>query len=304
MKNKVFVIGLSGESVFLNVDEYHKNGETLHSKTFKSEVGGKGYNQVIALNKFGSDVFYLSSIGYDYYGEKCEEFLKQKNVNSLFVKKDLPTAFATILTNSHGENQVTVYDGATRLLDKRDVLKVEDEIKTSSVVLLQLEVPLSVNLEAVRIAKANNVKVIINPAPAINYNLELLQYADIITPNESEARKIFGMNESEDINNILVKMKEVLIKEVIVTLGDKGAMRFFNESVEYYPPLKVKAVDTTGAGDIFNAMLAYMISNETEMKLAIEYAIIASALSVTRKGVVDAIFKLEEVKEEYEKNRH
>lgn len=305
MNNKVTVIGLSGESIFLNVNKFHENGETLHANTFKSEVGGKGYNQALALNKFGSDIFYLSSVGKDYYGDKCEELFKEKNIRSLFVRKDAPTALATILTNDSGDNQVTVYDGATRLLDEKDIETIKNEILTSSVILLQLEVPLSVNLLAAKFAKENNVKVIINPAPVINYSEELLRLADIITPNESEARKIFGLEEYESITIITQKMKEKKIKEVIVTLGDKGAIHFFDDVVEYYLPLEVKAVDTTGAGDIFNAMLAYQISNNLDTSLAIEYAIVASALSVTKRGVVDAIPNLEEIKEKlYEKDRY
>lgn len=297
MENKVTVIGLSGESIFLSVDEFHKIGETLHTKSLNSEVGGKGYNQVLALKKFDCDVFFLSSIGSDASGKKCEEFLNERNIKNLMIKKDIPTAIATILTNSKGDNQVTVYEGAVSLLNESDVLSVSEEIKTSKVLSLQLEVPLSVNLKAAKIAKENNVKIIINPAPVINYSLELLQYADIITPNESEARKIFSLDENDNLEKIKEKIEVLKLNEVIVTLGEKGAAYFNKKEIKYFPPLKVAPIDTTGAGDIFNAMLVKMIALGKDIDEAIKYAIVASALSVTKKGVVDAIPLLTEIEE-------
>ena len=124
-ENKIAVIGLSGESIFLNVDHFHKLGETVHADSLKTECGGKGYNQAIALKKFGADVTYLSSIGKDIYGDKCEKYLIDNGVKPIMVKKDLPTALATILTDKNSENQVTVYSGATVALNKKDIEKVE-----------------------------------------------------------------------------------------------------------------------------------------------------------------------------------
>lgn len=297
MENKVTVIGLSGESIFLSVDEFHKMGETLHANSFNSEVGGKGYNQVLALKEFDCDVFFLSSIGSDFNGKNCEKFLNERNIKNLMVKKDIPTAIATILTNSKGDNQVTVYEGAVSLLNEEDVLLISEEIKTSKVLSLQLEVPLCANLQAAKIAKENNVKIIINPAPVINYSLELLQYADIITPNESEARKIFSLDENDDLEKIKEKIEDLKLNEVIVTLGEKGAVYFNKGETKYYSPLKVASVDTTGAGDIFNAMLVKMIALGKDVDEAIKYAIVASALSVTKKGVVNAIPLLSEIEE-------
>lgn len=295
MKNKVVVIGLSGESIFLNVNDFHKKGETLHANCLNSEVGGKGYNQILALKKFGCDCFYLSGVGNDASGKKCEDFLIERNIKNLMLKKDLPTALATILINSRGDNQVTVYEGATNLLNEKDVILIGEEIKSSDVLSLQLEVPLCVNLKAAKLAKENNVKIIINPAPAINYSLELLQYADIITPNESEARKIFALSDNEPIENISSKLDEYKIKEVIVTLGEKGAIYISKDKIKQYLPLKVCAIDTTGAGDTFNAMLAFKLANGFDIDLSIKYAIIASALSVTKSGVINAIPTTEEI---------
>lgn len=296
--SKVFVIGLSGESIFLKVNHFHKPGETLHADSLNSECGGKGYNQAVALKKFGSNVSYLSSVGKDLYGDKCEKYLLEKGINAFMIKKDTPTALATILTNDLGDNQVTVFTGATNLLDEEDVLKVENEIASSNYLLLQLEVPLKANLKAVEIAKKNNVKIVINPAPAKNYTLEFLQSADIITPNEEEAKTIFNINNLEEIKE---KMIELKIKEVIVTCGSEGALHFKNGNINKFPTLKVEAIDTTGAGDTFNAMLVYKLSNGYSVDESIKWANVAASLSATKRGVMEAIPSIDEIKKTCEK---
>lgn len=295
---KIFVIGLSGESIFLNVDHFHKLGETVHADSLKTECGGKGYNQAIALKKFGADVTYLSSIGKDIYGDKCEKYLIDNGVKPIMVKKDLPTALATILTDKNSENQVTVYSGATVALNKKDIEKVENEIKECDYLLLQLEVPLEANLKAVEIAKKHNVKIVINPAPAQNYTLELLQNADVITPNEEEAKTIFDLKD-EPLEKILDKMDEYKIREVIVTIGKNGAMHFKNGNIEIIPSIKVEAIDTTGAGDTFNAMFVYQLSLGLDIKESIKWANVAAALSTTKRGVMDAIPNIDDIKKNF-----
>ena len=263
---KVFVIGLSGESIFLNVDHFHKLGETIHAESLETECGGKGYNQAVALKKFGADVTYLSSIGKDVYGDKCEKYLMDNGVKPIMIRKNLPTALATILTDKNSENQVTVYSGATVELSGKDVEEVEEEIKECDYLLLQLEVPLEANLKAVEIAKKHNVKIVINPAPAQNYTLELLQSADIITPNEEEAKTIFDLKDG---------------------------------NIEIIPSIKVEAIDTTGAGDTFNAMLVYQLSLGLDTKESIRWANVAAALSTTKRGVMKAIPNVDEIKKKF-----
>lgn len=291
---KIFVVGLSGESIFLKVDHFHKLGETIHAQTLETECGGKGYNQAVALKKFGADVTYLSSIGKDVYGGKCEKYLMDNGVKPIMIRKNLPTALATILTDKNSENQVTVYSGATVELSGKDVEEVEEEIKECDYLLLQLEVPLEANLKAVEIAKKNNVKIVINPAPAQNYTLELLQSADIITPNEEEAKVIFDLKD-EPLEKIIDKMVEYKIKEVVVTIGKEGAMHFKDGIVEVIPSIKVNAIDTTGAGDTFNAMLVNKLSLGYDIKESIKWANIAAALSTTKRGVMNAIPTLDEI---------
>lgn len=295
---KVFVIGLSGESIFLNVDHFHKLGETIHAESLETECGGKGYNQAVALKKFGADVTYLSSIGKDVYGDKCEKYLMDNGVKTIMIRKNLPTALATILTDKNSENQVTVYSGATVELSGKDVEEVEEKIKECDYLLLQLEVPLEANLKAVEIAKKHNVKIVINPAPAQNYTLELLQSADIITPNEEEAKTIFDLKE-EPLEKILDKMDEHKIKEVIVTIGKNGAMHFKNGNIDIIPSIKVEAIDTTGAGDTFNAMLVYQLSLGLDTKESIRWANVAAALSTTKRGVMKAIPNVDEIKKKF-----
>ncbi len=292
---RVFVIGLGGESLFLKVDHFHKIGETVQAQSLHSECGGKGYNQAVALQRFGANTIFLSAVGNDNNGDKCIKYLLDNNIDAKIIKKDLPTPLATILIDKNGENQVTVYNGAISLLNENDVDLYQKEISESDILLLQLEVPLNVNLRAMEIAKKNNVKVILNPAPAKLYSDELLQKADIITPNEEEARTIFKLNDNDDLEIIKDKMKKFNIKEVIVTIGSNGALHFKNGKCQHFPGVFAKTIDTTGAGDIFNAMLAYQLSMNKEIEEAIKYANVCASISTTKKGVMEAIPSIKEV---------
>ena len=293
--NKVFVIGLSGNSYFLESDHLPKKGETLITTSFHEEVGGKGYNQADVLKKLGSDVFFLSTIGNDEGGKKCVDDLNKRGINNALLVKDDKTAFAYIVKDNDGENIVTEYPGASRKLKVNDVLEYKEKIASSDVLSLQFEVPFSANLEAISIAKENNVKIVINPAPYNEEYLSLLQFADVITPNEIEARSIFKLSDDDSLEKILDKMEEAKIKEVIVTIGKNGALHFKDGIITKYETIKINPVDTTGAGDSFNAMLCYALSNNYEMEEAIIKSNICASISTLFKGAINADISLEKI---------
>ena len=296
--NKVFVIGLSGNSYFLKSDHLPKKGETLITTDFSEEVGGKGYNQVVTLKKLGCDAFFLSSIGSDDGGKKCVLDLKERGINFSLLEKDDKTAFAYILRDKFGENVVLEYPGASLKLKVLDVLEYKEEIEASDVLSLQFEVPFSCNLEAISIAKEKGVKIVINPAPYNSEYKSLLQFADVITPNEVEAREIFNLSDDEPLDRILDKMEEEKLKEVIVTIGKNGAIHFKDGIMTKYETIKVKAIDTTGAGDSFNAMLCYALANNYEVEDAIIYSNICASLSTLYKGAINSDISLDIIKEQ------
>ena len=284
--NKVAIIGLSGESIFMHVKNFHKKGETIQADSLHIEPGGKGYNQAIACTRFKSKVSYLSCVGNDVYGKYCEELMKKENIKTFYIYKEDKTPLATILTNDNGDNQVTVYPGANNCLSVKDLDRFYDEIKTSDVLLLQEEIPYEVMKQALIYAYNNNVYTILNPAPSV-YNIsELLPYINLLIPNEIEAQAIFGSD-----------FKEIEAKKlnVIITMGEKGIIIFDNGKKQEIPAVKTKVIDTTGAGDVFVSTVASFIKEKSLVECAILGNKVAS-LHITKPYVIDAIPNYEDIK--------
>lgn len=274
---KISVIGICGNSVFMYADHFHSKGETLVADECFEEIGGKGINQAIASARMGAEVSFLAAVGDDADGEKCRNTVKENNLKDFLVaKKGKRTTFAFILTDKNGENRVTEYVGAELEVD--DVFAFEQEIANSDILLLQHEVPTKVNEAAVEIAKKHNVKVILNPAPIREISDRVAENVYIVTPNEQEKTSI----SPERFAN------------VVTTLGDKGCK--VNEEV-FIPALKVKAVDTTGAGDTFNGVLAVCLADGMDLENACRYAVTASGLSVTKPYVLNSIPRKNEIEE-------
>lgn len=287
---KIAVIGLSGESIFLSVNILPSPSITLNANDYHSEPGGKGYNQAVACKKLGAEVSFLSKIGNDEYGNSCKSYMDKLGINSLFLKDEKSsTALATILTDQNGENEVIVYPGASSKLKKEDLYCFEEMIKSADVLLIQYELPLDVIKKAIEIAKLNNTKIILNPAPAKYDDVNLVESVDIVTPNFEEAKKIFNLPNNIKMEEIGEKLKNKINNIVIITLGKNGALYVERGYFQYFPSKNVKAIDTTGAGDVFNAAIAVSIANKKSIFEAIDFAIKASAISVTKKYVIESI---------------
>ncbi len=261
--SKVTVIGIVGNSVFLPVENFHIGGETVEASDAHFEYGGKGFNQAVAAARFGAEVTFIAAVGNDGF-DGIYKFLCNENIKPCLVKKDTPTAFAAIVTDKSGLNRVTVFQGAQ--LEPDDLEKFSDEIKNADVLLINNEVAESVNISATDTA---NGKIILNPAPVRKTSKEFLDKIDIFTPNEHEAEGL------EEYNNI------------IQTLGKDGCLIKSENTI--VPPTDDKAIDTTGAGDTFNGVLACEIAKGKSLKSAVEIAVKASGKSVTRKGAVSSI---------------
>ncbi len=301
MNTKILVIGLSGESIFLKVDHFHRKGETLRADNLVIEPGGKGYNQAVACKKLGAEVMYLTVVGDDEYGDYAIKYLEQMGIKVFYEKiKNSKTACATILTDSFGSNQVTVYSGASNYLCKKHIMLIEEAIKEVDFVLLQLEVSVELLREVIELAKKYNTEVVLNPAPAlISSDDELISKVDFLTPNEIEARDIFNIPDNIKVSEYGDFLGKIVKNNVIITLGDKGCLYVKPNYYRYFEPVKVDAVDTTGAGDVFNAALTTMLKNNS-VEEAIEFAVKASALSVCKPYVMNAIPTKKEV-DEYKK---
>lgn len=297
--SKIAVIGLSGESIFLKLNNLPTPSVTSHAKSCHIEPGGKGYNQAVACKKNGSIVTYLSKIGSDAYGKYCKEYMDNLGIiNKFIIDESNKTAVATILTSDDGENEVIVYPGASSDLTKEDVLLFKDEIISSDILLVQYEIGYEALCTAIDIAKENNVIIILNPAPAIYQDLDLLNKASIVTPNKEEAKVLYNIPDSLDICEYGKYLQDKVDNILIITLGKDGCLLVNNHKYQYFNTIKVESVDTTGAGDTFNAGLASMLNknfNEKDLEQAIKYGLAAASLSVTKPYVMDAIPNIDEV---------
>ncbi len=273
---KISVIGICGNSIFMNVDHFHEKGETIAAKSVFEEIGGKGINQAVACAKMGAGVSFLGAIGDDNDGEKCRQTAKKYGINGFFVEKSgKRTTFAVILTDKNGENQVTGYRSAE--LEPQDVSDFESEIANSDILLLQHEVPEEVNEVAVNLANKHNVKVILNPAPIREIPEKIAKYVFAVIPNSQEKKAI----------------DESLFRNCITTQGSKGCDI---NGETFINAIDVKAVDTTGAGDTFCGVFSVMIAEGKDIETACKYAVCASGLSVTKNGALNSIPTSEQIK--------
>ncbi len=264
--NRVAVVGIVGNSVYLPVEKFHVGGETVEASSVHFELGGKGFNQAVAAARMGAEVSFLAAVGVDGKGN-IEDFLSAETVQSVLVQKEEPTAFAAIVTDATGANRVTVYQGAQ--LTASDVELFREQIEACDILLLNNEVAEEVNLAAIEIARSKGIKVILNPAPERKTDERILDNVYLFTPNEHEAKGL-----------------EAYLN-VVQTLGAKGC--FVKADNEIVPSVKVKAVDTTGAGDTFNGALAAELATGKPLIEAVKTAVKASGNSVTKRGAVNSI---------------
>ncbi|MBR4862929.1 MAG: ribokinase [Oscillospiraceae bacterium] len=274
--NKIAVIGMAGNSAFMSVEKFHTAGETVAASAIHFEPGGKGFNQAVAAARFGAKVSFFCAVGTE-YKQDIEDFLIRDGITPVLVQKPEPTAFATILTDAEGANQVTVYQGPK--LSAADLEAFESHIREADILLLNNEVPMAVNEKALNLAKESDTYVIWNPAPSVPIPEDLIRMTDLFTPNEHERE---GLSSARD---------------VIVTLGAKGCL--LQLEGETLPAVKQEnVVDTTGAGDTFNGVLAACLSRGDSRISAVKTAMAAAGLSVTRKYAATAIPYASEVKKD------
>lgn len=277
-------------------------GETILGDDFVVGPGGKGSNQAVAAAKAGCKVDFISKIGTDQYGEMAKKIYKEANVGSknVFITEKFSTGVAAILINKKtGDNAISVVPGAAGQLTIEDVNKAQNAIKNSSIFLTQLECPMESVVHALKIAKSNNVITILNPAPAAKLEKEIFPLIDYFTPNESEAS--FYVNQqisnSEDAKKYAKDILKLGVKNVLITLGEKGVY-FENLQESYFVPamnLKNKVVDTSGAGDAFNGAFAAALCENKSTKESIEFANKYAGISTTRIGTANSMPFLTEI---------
>ncbi|MED0674121.1 ribokinase [Aneurinibacillus thermoaerophilus] len=281
---KIVVIGSINMDLVTETPRVPALGETVLGSKFSTLPGGKGANQAVACARLGADVYMIGCVGEDSFGTMLIDNLKKEGVRVDGVEPVTQTAtgIASIVVEN-GDNSIIVVPGANHALTPNKVRRVEAMIREADVVLLQLEIPLDTVVEAVRIARKADVPVIVNPAPAAELPQEVLKDITVLTPNEYELAILLGKKPGEhgDFRGLMASYHGKLV----MTKGSDGAYYSDgNGNIRHQPGFQVEVVDTTGAGDTFNAALAVMIGQGCSIAEAVHYAVAASALSVTKFG--------------------
>lgn len=284
----VVVLGSSNTDMIIKTPRIPRPGETILGGTFTTAAGGKGANQAVAAARAGGTVSFIARIGTDMFGDRALAGFTADSIDITHVIRDetQPSGVALIFVDDHGENSIAVASGSNACLGPEDVKSAEHTIAESSVLLMQLEIPLETVMEAASIASKTGATVILNPAPAQPLPGSLLKNIGILTPNEHEAEQLTGIpvtgekSASEAARALIAKG----IRRVLVTLGSKGVYCVSDEFTGSIPPFKVNAVDTTAAGDVFNGVLAAALAEGHFLPDAVRFAQAAAALSVTKLG--------------------
>lgn len=290
---KLVVIGSSNMDLVITLPRIPAIGETVLGGKSSMVFGGKGANQAVASKRSGGDIAFITKVGNDLFGEQMKNHFEREGFRSDMILTDAaePTGIAQIFVSEKGENSIGVAPGANMKLLPGDIAPFTDLIKNAEVVLLQLETPLETIEYIADIACKYNVKLILNPAPAQKLSKSLLKKVWLITPNETEATLLTGIDVKDAASG--QKAAEVLlragIKHVLITLGAAGSLLCNAKGSEHFKAFNVKPVDTTAAGDVFNGTLAVAITNQASLQDAINFAAAAAAISVTRQGAQPSI---------------
>jgi ribokinase len=278
-----------------------KIGETIIGKDFKQMPGGKGANQADAIARLGVPVKMLGCVGDDITGKTLRASLHKDGVDisGIMVFEDVPTGVAAITVDDDGNNFIVVAPGANYRFFPENRQGIREAITVSKVIVTQLEIPLETGQYSLKLAKKLGKITILNPAPAANLDNELLTCVDLLIPNETELEFLSGLpvrNETEIIVAAQTMIKRG-VKEVIVTVGEKGCVYVNSKRSRIFEAYRMDAVDTTAAGDSFIGGMAVALSEGKTVEAAIPFAMAVAALTVTQKGAQESLPDRREVEE-------
>lgn len=284
---KICVVGSSNIDLISRVPRLPKLGETIVGHSFHMGFGGKGANQAVMAARLGAQVTMVTKVGRDVFGEGTRRNYQEQGIATTYVMDDERfSGVAPIFVDDSAQNFIVIIPGANLGLSPADARGAASVIKSADALICQLEVPVETTLEAFRVAKAKGVRTILNPAPAAPLPDELLRLTDLCVPNETEAEALTGqavttVTDAEAAAQALLKRGP---RTVIITLGDRGSLLVEDRIVELIPPVRVAAVDPTGAGDAYIGSLAVFLAEGLPMRDAVRRANAVAALSVTRVG--------------------
>ncbi len=282
MNKKICVIGSSNIDQFSYISEFPSSGETLIGDSFETGFGGKGANQAVMAGLLGADVYMISCLGNDIFGDSTINNFIENNVNVDHIQRvKVSSGVAPIWVNAKGENKIIVIPGANNKIDANKAKASLQEIENVSYLIGQAEIPMDVNHDVFDYAKQNNITTVFNPAPGKILESAFLKNIDWLIPNENEFQIISGLNMTDE--NIL-EFSKTIPCNLLITCGEQGVLAVEDNEIIKFKAPKVHAIDTTGAGDAFVGSFVYGLTKDLKVNDAINLAIDKASLSVTKRG--------------------
>ena len=284
-----FVVDLTSRSQGLPVP-----GQTILGVSFKMGPGGKGSNQAVAAHRAGANVTLVTKVGKDVFGKVALDFYRSEGMNTDYILQDeqRETGVALIMVDEiSAQNEIVVVSGACGNITDADVERCRPLIEGASILLLQHEINFDAQYRVIDIAHRAGVRIVLNPAPATAIPDDVLRRIDTVTPNETEAQVLTGVEVKtlEDARRAAQVFLDKGVKNVVITMGALGAFATDGVRSELLPRLNVNAIDTTGAGDAFNGGFVMALSEGRDLFEALRYGNATGALSVTRLGTAPAM---------------
>jgi len=307
----VLIVGSSNMDLNIYSERFPNPGETVTGGVFKQFLGGKGANQAVASARSGSKTVFIGKIGTDAFGDQMISQLKSEGINIEHIIRDSSelSGVAFILIDETGENMISVAPGANFNLTPDDVKANNEIIRNANSLVVQMEIPSATIEEIFKMAAQGNCTKILNPAPLKPINQSILSNVDILIPNEGELLRLHSLlnlkdlkgEKKEQIIQASRDISEYGVSVIITTLGSKGSLIYEarKDRITEIPALKVQPVDTVGAGDCFNGVLASMLNQGENLITSVKYASAAASIAVTRKGAQASLPYSNEIKKHF-----
>jgi ribokinase len=291
---RIAVVGSYATGLTMRVEHLPTTGETVLGKGYRMDHGGKGSNQAVGCARLGAAVALVAKLGDDTFADMALELYRDEGIEVTYVKRtsEAPTGVGFIMVEEEsGRNCISIDPGANDLLTAEEVYQSGGALRSAAVVMAQLEIPVSAAEAALRLGREQGLVTILNPAPVRPLPGSFLRMVDVLTPNQVEA-KILAGSTADAVLHAEDAARELICRgvgQVVMTLGEEGALLVDESSSQHIPAIRVKAVDTTGAGDAFNAGLATALAYGLPLIDAVRFAVVVGGLAVTKEGVITAL---------------
>ena len=292
-KPRIVVMGGINMDVVAIVHRMPEPGETVHGDRFFMAGGGKGANQAVAAARLGADVSMVGRVGDDDFGRTLVDRMRSEGIDMQGVSTDASntTGVAVIMVDASGQNLIAEVYGANRASDETQLEAAKRAMQDADTLMLQLETPPDISLKAAKYARSHGVRVVWDPAPAAEMPDEGFEFADFLTPNETEAAELTGIR-VRDVDSARAAADALLARGVgaaIVKMGYQGVYGATKSEHYYVPPFNVNALDSVAAGDAFGAGLAVALSEGDGLREALRFGAAAGAMAVTKRGAQGAM---------------